>query len=727
MSAMNSPIRKCYLAFVCLLCSASFSSESLAQIAEDESTVTYPASYFAEYGPVNAKDMLDRIPGVGSTTGGGSSSSGGFRGGGGGGGGRGFGSGSGSSEILINGKRTAGKNNQTSGVLNRITADQVDYIQIIRGTSGELDVRGSGQVVNVVLFAELDNSSLSYQINADRSRDSDIAPGANLSYSNRVGGFDYVLSAVAEPRYGHKESEENSILGDFSPNDRVIEDSITEQTSYDLTANLGYEFSDRSSARFNALFSQNDNPTKTRRSTTDLTVMPNILELQRDDIPGEQDNWEIGGDYETFLNNGDRFKILFVLNQDNRDRTRERFEIFSDGSEEKNLFLESGSVTEEEIIRSSYTRDIFDGQDIEFGIERAVTTLDSNLALGVLDSTGIPSANFGGLVPVALSNANSIVEEVRYEPFLIHNWNFSSRMSLESTLLYEQSEITQSGDVSNKRDFDFVKPKVDLRYDLTPTIQLRGSIEKIVQQLRFSDFVADTDSNDEDSNIAAGNSELRQEWYWSYNFNAEYRLLNDVGVIDGQIFYHDHRDRIERLDVSISEDNLLSANGNIGDGKMYGIRLNSSIRMNMFDMPNLLVSTSLSLADSEIRDPLTGQNRRMSHHGRGRASLSFRHDIPRLSLNWGASVRDNFDGNTKIYDVDDLLTMRAEPGLSLFAEWISPAGTSWRWDARDVGNPEQCSDRTRYVGRLSAGILEEIEKRCSIRGLVMSLKISGTF
>ena len=724
---MNSPLRKCYLAFACLLYSVLFSSESLAQIAEDESTVTYPASYFAEYGPVNAKDMLDRIPGVGSTTGGGSSSSGGFRGGGGGGGGRGFGSGSGSSEILINGKRTAGKNNQTSGVLNRITADQVDYIQIIRGTSGELDVRGSGQVVNVVLFAELDNSSLSYQINADRSRDSDIAPGANLSYSNRVGGFDYVLSAVAEPRYGHKESEENSILGDFSPNDRVIEDSITEQTSYDLTANLGYEFSDRSSARFNALFSQNDNPTKTRRSTTDLTVMPNILELQRDDIPGEQDNWEIGGDYETFLNNGDRFKILFVLNQDNRDRTRERFEIFADGSEEKNLFLESGSVTEEEIIRSSYTRDIFDGQNIEFGIERAVTTLDSNLALGVLDSTGIPSANFGGLVPVALSNANSIVEEVRYEPFLIHNWNFSSRMSLESTLLYEQSEITQSGDVSNKRDFDFVKPKVDLRYDLTPTIQLRGSIEKIVQQLRFSDFVADTDSNDEDSNIAAGNSELRQEWYWSYNFNAEYRLPNDVGVIDGQIFYHDHRDRIERLDVSISEDNLLSANGNIGDGKMYGIRLNSSIRMNMFDMPNLLVSTSLSLADSEIRDPLTGQNRRMSHHGRGRASLSFRHDIPRLSLNWGASVRDNFDGNTKIYDVDDLLTMRAEPGLSLFAEWISPAGTSWRWDARDVGNPEQCSDRTRYVGRLSVGILEEIEKRCSIRGLVMSLKISGTF
>lgn len=724
---MNSTFLTRFLAPLCLVCSAAFSSLSLAQIAEDEATVTYPASYFSEYAPVNAKDMLDRIPGVGSTTGGGPSSSGGFRGGGGGGGGRGFGSGSGSSEILINGKRTAGKNNQTSGVLNRITADQVDYIQIIRGTSGELDVRGSGQVVNVVLFEELSNSSITYQINADRNRDSDIAPGANLSYSNRIGGFDYVLSAVAEPRYGHRESEENSILGNFLPNDRVIEDSITEQTSYDLTANLGYEFSERSSARFNALFSQNNNPTKTRRSTTDLTVLPNTLGLQRDDIPGKQDNWEIGGDYEMFSSNGDRFKILFVLNQDNRDRTRERFEIFPDGSEEKNLFLESASVTEEEIIRSSYTRDIFAGQNIEFGIERAVTTLDSSLALGILDPTGTPSPNFGGLVPVPVSNANSTVKEVRYEPFLIHNWIFSPRMSLESTLLYEQSEITQSGDVSNKRDFDFFKPKVDLRFDLTPRIQLRGSIEKIVEQLRFSDFVADTDSNDEDSYIAAGNSELRQEWYWSYNFNAEYRLPNDIGVIDGQVFYHDHRDKIERLDVSLSEDNLLSANGNIGDGKMYGIRLNGSIRMHMIDMPNLLVSTRLSLQDSEIADPFTGQDRRMLHHGRGSVSLSFRHDIPRFSLNWGASVRDNFDGNTKIYDIDDVLNLYGEPGLSLFAEWISPGGTSWRWDARDVGNPEQCSDRTRYVGRLSGGILEEIEKRCSIRGLVMSLKITGTF
>ena len=39
-------------------------------------------------------------------------------------------------QILINGKRTAGKNNDTQAQLRRIDADQVDYIEIIRGTSG---------------------------------------------------------------------------------------------------------------------------------------------------------------------------------------------------------------------------------------------------------------------------------------------------------------------------------------------------------------------------------------------------------------------------------------------------------------------------------------------------------------------------------------------------------------------------------------------------------------
>ncbi len=698
-------------------------------ISEDETTVTYPASYFTQYGSVSAKDMIDRIPGVGNTTGGGSPTGGGggFRGGGGGGGGRGFGSGSGAIEILINGKRTAGKNNQTSAVLERITAEQVDYIQLIRGTSGELDVRGSGQVLNVVLFEALDNSSVAWEINTDYYRDGHAQPGANGSYTDRIGNLDFVLSGVIEPRYDHQESLENSVLGDYSPNDFIVEDRIRHQTTYELSANLAYEFSPRSSARFNALWSQNDNNTDVFRSIRDLTETPPLLTIEREDTPDDRDNWEIGGDFETFFDNGARFKVLFVRNQDNQDTIRERFELVALDTEEKNLFLRNTSTTEEDIIRGSYTFDIRDNQDLEMGVERAITTLDSRLALGVLNETDVADPTVGGLAPVTLSNANSTVEETRYEPFIIHNWVINDRMSLESTVLYEYSEIEQSGDVSKKRDFDFIKPKVDFRYDLTPTIQLRGTIEKQVQQLRFSDFVAETDNEDDDSETRFGNENLRQEWLWAYTFNAQYRLPDDVGVIDARLFYHDHRDRIERIDVSPSADDLQSANGNIGDGWMSGLSINASVRGTWFDMPNLLVTSNWSVADSEITDPFLGIDRRFRNFGRGRWTLSFRHDIPQWNLNWGASWSNRFDGNQYVYDIDDYTYSLGEPNTSVFAEYITDGGISFRFDARDVTNNEQCRERRRFVGHIANNILEEIENRCSTRGTVMSLKVSSSF
>ena len=712
-----------FVALTLLLLAAQ--SVSAQDNVGDDSTVVYPASYFAEFNPVTAQDMLDRIPGVGSATGGGGNFGGSRQGGG--NGGRGLGSGSGGSQIIINGKRTAGKNNQTSGQMDRITAEQVDYIQIIRGTSGELDVRGSSQVVNVVLFEELSSNSLSFEANMDRYLDHNTAPGGSLAYSGQSGALNYVLSAAAEPRYDHGVSKETSVLADFSLNDEVREERIREQDSYDLSVNLDYGINLKSSARLNGLYSQNDNPTDVLRYTTDFRVNPSLTAIEREEIPGDRDNWEIGGDYEYVMDSGSRFKFLFISNRNDSASTRERFDVFADGSESKDLFLDLASTTTERIVRASFTRGFLEDQDIEFGAERAQTTLASSLALGLPNSTGTPSADFGGLVPQNVSNANSTVEEIRLEPFIIHNWNINSRTSLESTLLYELSQISQSGDVNRKRDFDFIKPKVDLRYNLTPQLQLRGSIEKVVQQLRFSDFVASNDPQDNDSLTLAGNENLRQEWFWKYDINAEYRLPNDIGVVDANIFYHRHTDVISRIDVSPSEDDLQSANGNIGEGDMYGITLNASIRMRMFNMPNLLLTSRLNVRDSSITDPFLGIERRFERYGRGRLNLGFRHDVPKWNMNYGLEWSNRFDSNEKIYDIDDIADFIGEPNTTAFVQFVDSRGITYRFDARNATSNLQCRERQRYIGRINTGILEEIEDQCATSGRVVSLKINGTF
>ncbi len=714
------------------------SANALAQNTDaNSSTVVYPADYFTQYAPVTAQDMLERIPGLSS--GGGRPPGGGGGGGGGGGnpgaggggnpgaGGRGFGGGGGGQQILVNGKRVAGKDNETSAMLDRITSSQVDYIEIIRGTSGSLDVRGSNQIVNVVLFGELTSSTFSYEVNMDRYDDSKTQPGGSAVVSGQVGSFKYLASVLAEPRYDHYVSNENSILGNFTPNDEVHEERIREQTTYQFSTNLTYDFSDNSSARLNGLYAENDNPTEVTREIVNLKVRPFTVVNEREDIPGEQDNWEIGGDYEYRWGNGSRYKILFISNEDNVANTRERYRVNANGSETKNLFLDSASVTKERIVRSSYTRNLLAGQDLEVGIERAQTILDSNLRLGTLSAIGTPSANFGGLVPQAVSNANSRVEEIRYEPFAIHNWQINPRMSLESTLVYESSEITQSGDVYNQRSFDFWKPKVDYRFDLTSTFQLRASVAKEVRQLSFSDFVAATDNQDNDANTQAGNADLRQETFINADFTAEYRLPNDLGVLDGGINFMRHYDKIERIDVSPSPTDLQSANGNISDGDMWVLSLNSSIRMSMFDMPNLLVTTNLQVRDSEIEDPFLGITRRFTNFERGRLNLGFRHDLPQYAMNYGLSWNNRFDGNIKRYDIDDLEMTAGDPMVNAFVEFVRFNGITFRFDARNATDNLQCRERHRYVGHMAANILEEIEDQCGGSGPVVSLKVNGTF
>ncbi len=714
----------------------TFSNDVTAQDnVGDKSTVVYPSSYFLEYAPVTALDMLNRIPGMElsnpsrrSRTGSSSSSSG--RGGSFANvsrGGRGLGSGSGGTQILINGKRTAGKNNDTTAQLRRIDADQIDYIEIIRGTSGDLDVRGSTQIANVVLFEETSSSNLNYEVDASFYSDNNSEPGGSLTYAGQSGDLNYLLSASAVSGYNSTQIREHSILPGELPNDFIDERRIRDNTIYTLSTNLDYQINALSSMRFNALVAEDDDPSVVERLTINLRGGAFQHNFEREDIPGTKTNWEVGGDYEYRRDNGDRFKLLFIANQNDTANTRERWDVFDDGREEKNLFLDSSSILEERIIRSSYTMDIFNGQDVEFGVERTQTILDSNLALGVLSPHETTSAEFGGLTSVNVPNANTRVEEIRYEPFAIHNWRINPRMSLETSLVYETSEISASGDVRNNRNFDFFKPKLDYRFDITPQLQLRMLIEKFVRQLSFTDFVATSDQEDEDSIILAGNSNLRPDYWWNYNFLAEYRLPNDQGVVSTNFYHHRHKDFLQRIDVSTSPNNIKSAAGNIGTGDMYVFEIKGSVRLTRFGMPNVLFNTTARAQDSGVKDPFLDITRRFNNYHRGEFNWGFRHDIPHWRLNYGLDMRNRIDGNTKRWDIDDIEDDHAQPYFTGFLEFIAFNDVTFRLDARNLSDVEICRDRTRYVGHIIDNILEEIEYMCRTSGRTLSLKVSGTF
>ena len=677
---------------------------------EDASTVVYPAVYFNQFFPVSANDMLSRIPGIDLALRGGR-------------GGRGLGSGAG--EVLINGQRTTGKSNGGRGALARISADQVEHIEIIRGTSKELDIRGGGQIVNVVLLDQPSRSSTTVQLRSDVIQDGTFDPGGQLSHSGQIGDLNYLFSLEADPRYRAWEGRELS----FTPNGELIEvrrESRTrDETQLQTSMNLGYSFP-KSVLQFNALYeSLGEVPDKRFRTITQLTDHSSRIETESN--MSRRDAWELGGDFEHDFIDAGTYRFLFLVNDRDSTNDRNRFQ-HTDGRSTQDLFIRSAGRDRERIARTSYTFDLSDIQGLELGIEGAQTIRNSNLMLGrAIDGTSDPA--WANLVPVIVPNGVSRVQELRYETFANHNWRINDRMSLESAMIVETSTIEQSGDVSNARDFQFFRPRIDYRFDITPSLQLRAGLRKDVEQLSFSDFSASVDGGDEDRDTLAGNPEIRQEQSWRYELNLEMRLPNDLGVVNSQFWYRDVTDHIDRIDVSTSEGTLSSARGNIGDGKRYGLNLDLSTKLDNFGLQNALLTTAVKLRDSQYIDPFLRIKRRERGKGRWQANVGFRHDVSARGLTYGLNYSNNSNGSTArlAIDIDDIEERIEAPRLSAYIEKRAFGNLMFRFESSNLTDAEWCRKRTRFVGPTANGVMEEFEDYCNGGGMELALRVRTTF
>ena len=710
----NSPsLFKTSILSLALSSSIAVNAQSIGEPTADDSTIIYAAAFFAEYSPINVNDMIDRIPGISLAM---NNRGGGNR--------RGLGAGE--NEVLINGQRQTGKSNEGRNQLSRISADQVHYIEIIRGTSEEMDIRGGGQVVNIVLLDAQSRSSITAEANMDRYHDGSFDPGAKLSWTGQSGSLNYLFHIEGEPRYQNRLGEEFSRGPAGNLLETRFEESTREQTDYQTSFNLGYQF-DNSLVQLNGLYGGDCAPEYKDRLINDYSDTGIVSQLEREDIDRCRENWEVGGDYEYEFSNGGKYRFLFIVNDGQWHQERDRFEIFDD-HEEKDLFLYNDGRDQERIFRTSYTFDPLPDHGIELGLERAQTLRDGNLRLG-LDLGGTPSPNHGFLTPVAVDNSNSIVEEIRYENFLVHNWQINDKSSLESSLIYETSTITQTGDIYNERDFDFIRPKLDYRYNINQSMQLRATIEKKVSQLGFSDFMASSDSDDDDQNTQAGNPEIVQEQNWEYSLNLEYRLPNSIGVLNSEIYYRDYEDVIDRVDVSTGPDDLRSARGNIGDAHRYGMNLDASSRLSYIGLPNALLSLGISVQDSEVTDPFLNIKRRMRYNSRWFGRASFRQDITNWDMSFGLNYfnSDNDSNARRQIDINDIERDIRDYGLSLFVEKKAFNGITFRLDVRNANDPLRCRERTRFLGATIGGVVEEIEDYCSQDGPVYALKVRHTF
>ena len=677
------------------------------------STVIYTADSFSQYNPITASDMLDRIPGV-SLRGGGPGS---------GRGDRGLGTGG---NLLINGQRIAGKGNSARDQLDRITAAEVERIEIIRDTSGALNVRGASEVINVILLASQSRSSTTVELVNRLNHDNTLETGGSVAWSKQVGNFQALVNLEARPNYENRDNREVRL----GPNNEVVgtlfETNIRDQQENTLSSNMSYSLGDHR-MQLNALIREGDHPRPVRRDFVDFTDAGLVNRIEEEDVNKEESNWEVGGDYEYSFDDGSRLSVLFVANNEIRNNVRERYS--ANPAEEglsKNLFIDSRQERQEFIIQGNYNISITETQSLRVGIESADTQLDSSLLIGSSSGSEPASASVGGLSPLlSVSNPGTKVQEIRYEGFAFHNWTLSDRSSLESSLVYETSEISQTGAVNKTRDFQFWRPSFDYRFNITENFRFRGTVKRSVSQLSFSSFAATTNEEDRDLNALAGNPELEPQTSWDYEGQLEYRLPNDGGVISSNISYSDIDNYIGRINATIDPNEPLSATGNVAPAKRWAMFNRASIRLNSLSLPNAILGVTLGLFDSEIIDPFLKTKQRIG--GRGFAGINFRHDITSLGLSYGIDYSHSIWGGNYDIDIKTITRNDRERSLDLFVSKVWFEDWTFRLESDSTLGASRCRYRQRFDGTTINGAISLIQDSCSSRYRRLNLSIQTTF
>ena len=717
---MNSKIHLILLICSVLACAPAWGQQASGSAPLDgapsvdpgaaDSTVVYEAEFFDQYNPITASDMLERIPGVNVF-------------GGRNGGSRGLGTGG---NLLINGQRIAGKDNSARDQLDRITAAEVERIEIIRDTSGELNVRGAGEVINIILVEVPSRSSTQVQLVNRLNHDDTYEMGGNVGWSTQIGNFQALVNLEERPNYENRHNREVRVTPDGELLGTLFEENIRDQDEHTVSTNMSYGIGSHR-MQLNALLSESSFPRNIRRDFVDFENSVAIDSIQQEDIDNEESNWELGGDYEYGFANGSRLAVLFVSNDEIRNSVRERFEAYPASDPlSKNLFIDSQRETKEFIVQTNYNFSLTDNQSLRVGAERAITELDSKLFIASPFGSEPLSAQFGGLSLIpSISNPGTHVEETRYEGFAFHNWTINDKSSLESSVVYETSEISQTGEVSKTRDFQFWRPSFDYRYNFADNFRFRGTVLRNVSQLSFSSFAATANNEDRDIDGLAGNPELEPETSWTYEGELEYRLPNDAGVLATSLFYSDVDNRIGRINATIDPDQPLSATGNVGPAKQLGWFTRASVRLNQFNLPNAIISARMGLFDSEILDPFINQKVRTG--GRGFASIDFRQDITSLNLSYGIEYSHSIWGG--FYDIDIVTRTRndRERSLDLFVQKIWFDDWVFRLESDNTLDASRCRYRERYEGTTIEGNIALIQDSCSSRYRRYIFSIQTTF
>lgn len=704
------PILTPLLWFTCLLavsiCAAqeSSSDSNNRSSASDELLVEYQASFFRRYQPATALDMLRQLPGFQIDNG---TSDRGFI--------------AAAGNILINDVYPSVKQDSPSALLARISANQVSRIELIRGQVRGIDMQGQSQVANVILRADLP-PVVRWDAYARQHSEGPLKPGVDTSLSHRWNDIDYNVGVRIE-REANGETGTDTF---FDGNSGAIEERFIKQrtTGIDLTGTINAStLIGQTLTQFNTRAHYETRGREENRDFTPLVASEDPRkELVGDDITIKQ--FEIGADALRNLSTTLVGKAIFQFFLDSVPRIASRIVTDGDGIQTLSRIADITDLATESIARVELDWTGIDSHNIQFNVEGAYNSVDGTLEQTIDRGTGPAIVDIAG--------SNSLVEELRADFLIKDTWGIG-QIEMDYGLGAEFSNISQSGDFEQERDFFFLKPHAILTYSSANRGQTKVRIAREIAQLDFNDFISTTVF--EDNELSLGNPNLRPDATWIAELSHE-RRFGQQSVIKVIAFHHWISNVLDLLPLTDTDE----APGNIGDGRRWGLELESTVPLEWLGLTGAKLDLSLLWQDSTVVDPVTGDRRVLSGQGGVNAyrsllggnnnikylvRLKYRQDFQEAKVAWGWAVAER-DRRT-LFKVNELDVHNEGFAVDAFIETTRWKGFKISLVGDNLLRFDQNRYRTFYTGLRDLSPIESQEFRVRYNGRRITLTVSGSF
>lgn len=674
--------------FLIAAAAAPQAAEAVAPVtpaaAEQRGVIAYPPSFFADARPVNAYDMVLRLPGFtfdkGVIVRGLAGSSG---------------------NVLIDGQPPVSKNDALDEILKRIPAGTVERIELIRGGAPGIDMEGRTVLANVVRKQEA-GFRAAVMPGLYRVYDGRWLPGIRVEAQWRWPGgrsaeFGQVFGTGPNDEFGDGRRVRYNADGSVRLRSKVDADAYGLRawtTGAYETPLLGGR------ARVNGAFML----TPAEVEIYDRYTSANGLEYEYDDIKRLQA--ELGGRFNRSLTEKLSLEAVAFHQWNNQKTTVE----FVAPTLTRDFLLDR--KTTEAVGRVHFRYRMSPAVTLEAGAEGALNKLDSETRLSVNDR------------PVVVPAANVQVEEKRGEVFVKGSWRATPTLTLEAGVRQEASRVTSEGDVLLEKELRFTKPRAALTWAPNANSQVRLRIEREVGQLNFDDFVASPNVASTGT-VVAGNPDITPQQSWVYEAAFERRFWG-AGAAVLTVRHFEISDVVDRVPiVSPSGVILADAPGNLGSGTKDEVQFSLTVPLEKFGVKAAQLRGQVTKRDTEVEDPLLGGKREISALRPIDWEAHYSQDLPAWKATWGVDLFGGF--RERYFRLSEIETRKFSPWVVVYGEYKPRPDWIIRLEAMGVTSRNVRRIREVYLGPRNLFPLDYTDVRSLEWDGALYLRVRKTF